>query len=322
MNGNNGFEMQMCLEPLVCFFFYSYLFLLYTKCYSKWLLQLEPQWWQQLWMTTPTPTLATMNGKQWGSRFITSQAPGTIAMSPCHCSTSHPHFHHHLHTLAFTSEVSPILKSLSSTSQKTSTMIVCSLLASSHHLSIAPNTTPTSYLKGKFPHLFFFIFYILIILSTRSTATTPPHHHYQYQPTPNEIGSRRVCVSSLRFFFFFFSVLMFIYCHHQTCHNGHHILMIATSPPHQYTQRWKGLDLLLEMYLKPLVGFFFSLFFMILTFIYLFMIRPHRLILTCLTPRPPCWHVQPAPQWPPDDKKGSRIISSPCYMLPHHHLAN
>ena len=34
--------------------------------------------------------------------------------------------------------------------------------------------------------------------------------------------------------------------------------------------------------------FFFLLFFMILTFIYLFMIRPHRLILTCLTPRPPC----------------------------------
>ena len=159
-------------------------------------------------MTTPTPTLVTMNSKWQGSRFITSRAPGMITTSPCHCLTCHLHFHHHLHTLAFTSEVSLIPESVSSTSQTTSTTIICSSLTSSHHLSVAPSTTHTSYLKGKFPHLFFFIFYILIILSTRSTATTPPHHHYQYQPTPNEIGSRRVCVSSLRFFFFFFH----LYC--------------------------------------------------------------------------------------------------------------
>ena len=68
--------------------------------------------------------------------------------------------------------------------------------------------------------------------------------------------------------------------------------------------------------------FFFLLFFTILTFIYLFMIRPHCLTLTCLTPRPPCWHFQPAPKRPPDDEKGSRCISSPCYVLPHHHLAH
>ena len=67
------------------------------------------------------------------------------------------------------------------------------------------------------PHLilmvsFLPIFLIPIILSIRSTATTPPHHHYQYcQPTPNQIGSRHVCISSLRLFFFIYIVLMFIY---------------------------------------------------------------------------------------------------------------
>ena len=157
MNGNNRFEMQMHLEPLVCFFFILTFFCC-TKCYSKWLLQLEPQWWQWLRMTTPTPTLVTMNSKWQGSRFITSRAPGMITTSPCHCLTCHLHFHHHLHTLAFTSEVSLIPESVSSTSQTTSTTIICSSLTSSHHLSVAPSTTHTSYLKGKFPHLFFFIF--------------------------------------------------------------------------------------------------------------------------------------------------------------------
>ena len=57
------------------------------------------QWWQWPRMTTPTPTLVTMNNKWCGLRFIMSWAPGMTAMSPCHCSTCHPHFHHHLHTL-------------------------------------------------------------------------------------------------------------------------------------------------------------------------------------------------------------------------------
>ena len=110
------------------------------------------------------------------------------------------------HTLAFMSEqLFLIPESISSTSQQTTlTMTVYSLLTLSHCLSIAPTTTPTSYLNGKVPHLFFFIFFLLIILSIRSTATTPPHHHYQYlQSTPNHIGLRRVCISSLRSFFFF-----------------------------------------------------------------------------------------------------------------------
>ena len=119
----------------------------------------------------------------------------------------------------------------------------------------------THILRVSFLTFFSSFFYILIILSIRST---PPHHHYQYlQPTPNKIDLRHVCISSLRFFFFFiYIVLIFIYCHHQTHHNGHHILMIATSPPHQHSQWQKGLDLLLETYLEPLVSFFFFLLFL------------------------------------------------------------
>ena len=88
----------ICISsPWCVFYYYSYLFCC-TKCYTKWLLQLEPHWWQWPQTTTP-PTLATMNGKWWGSRFITSRAPGMTATSPHHCLTCHPHFHHHLHTL-------------------------------------------------------------------------------------------------------------------------------------------------------------------------------------------------------------------------------
>ena len=115
-----------------------------------------------------------------------------------------------------------------------------------------------------------------------------------------------VCILSLRFFFFFFIyiVLMFIY----------------STPTYPATKRaW-----LATQDVSWTLGWFFflSFFFTILTFIYLFMIRPHCLTLTCLTLRLPCWHIQPAPKQPPDDEKGSRCISSPCYMLPHHHLAH
>ena len=214
-------------------------------------------------MTTPTPTPATMNSKWWGSRFIMYQAPGTIATSPCHHSTCHPHFHHHLHTLPFMSEVSPIPKSVSSTSQTTSTTIVCSSLASSHHLSVAPSTTPTSYLKGKFPHLFFFIFLYTNHLEHQVHSCHPTPPSLSIPPANTQWNRLETCLCldpKIFFFFFIYIVLMFIYCHHQTCHNGHHILMIATSPPHQHTQQQKGLDLLLKTYLKPLVGFFFLLF--------------------------------------------------------------
>ena len=137
-----------------------------------------------------------------------------------------------------------------------------------------PVLHPDLILMVSFLTFFSSFFYILIVLSVRSTATTLPHHHYWYlQPTPNKIGSKRVYVLSLRLFIYLFIyiVLMFIYCHHQTRHNGHHILMVATSPPHQPSQWRKGLNLLLETYLKPLVGFFFFFFFTILTFIYLWL---------------------------------------------------
>ena len=197
MSGNNGLEMQMCLQPLVCFFFFILTFFCYTKHYSNWLLPLEPQWWQWPQTTTPTPTPmpATMNSKWQGLRFITSWAPGMTAMTPWHHSNLFLPHHNKQHR------------------QTT----IYSSLTSSHCLSIAPTTTPTSYLNGKVPHLFFFVFFLLIILSIRSTAATPVHHHYQYlQSTPNHIGSRRVCVSSLRSFFFM-------------CHRN-------TAPPHWYEQ--------------------------------------------------------------------------------------
>ena len=155
-------------------------------------------------MTTPMPTPATMNGKWQGSRFIMSRAPGTIATSPHHHSTCHPHFHHHLHTLAFMSEVSLIPKSVSSTSQTTSTMIICSSLTLSHHLlSVAPSTTPTSYLNDKFPHLFFFIF----LYTNRLEHQVHSHH-----PTPPSLlippaNTQRDRLET--FFFFFFPFILY-----------------------------------------------------------------------------------------------------------------
>ena len=69
----------------------------------------------------------------------------------------------------------------------------------------------THILRVSFLTFFSSFFNILIILSIRSTAATPPHHHHRYlQPTPNKIGSRHVCLSSLRFFFFFF--FFHLYC--------------------------------------------------------------------------------------------------------------
>ena len=141
---------------------------------------------------------------------------------------------------------------------------------SSPHLTIYP-LHPVLH-----PHLILMVislpfFLIPIILSIRSAAATPPHHHYQYhQPTPNKIGSRHVCVSSLRFLFFIYIVLMFIYYIDYICvqsppkmsqwapHLDIHHLSTSTYP----ATKW------LEMYLEPLVGFFFLLFFTILTFIY------------------------------------------------------
>ena len=159
-------------------------------------------------MTTPTPTPVTMNSKWWGSIFIMYWAPGTIATSPCHHLTCHPHFHHHLHTLAFMSEVSPIPKSVSSTSQTTSTTIICSSLASSHHLSVAPSTTPISYLKGKYPHLFFFIFLYTNRLEHQVHSHHPTPPSLSIPPANTQWNRLETCLCLEHKIFFFFH----LYC--------------------------------------------------------------------------------------------------------------
>ena len=173
-----------------------------------------------------------------------------MACHPCHHLTCHPHFHHHLptplptqsatavinllsqkHPLTFASEqLSPILRFISSTSQQTS-----------------------------------------IVSSFRSTAATPS----SLLTPPKQICSRRVFDLSLRYIYIYIFPYFFhyIYCTNiylldrlcmctvTTKHitTGTTPRWIATSPPHhQHTQQQKGL----EMYLEPMVGFFFLIFFL------------------------------------------------------------
>ena len=184
-------------------------------------------------MTTPTPTPATMNVKRRGSRFMAPARPPHHHVTAQHVIPTSITIS--THSCFMSEQLSLIPKSVSSTSQTTSTMTVYSSLTSSHHLSIAPSTTPRSYLNGKFPHLFL---YILIVLSVRSTAATLPPPSLLIPPANTQQNRLEtcLCLEPKIIYLFIYIVLMFIYCHHQTHHNGHHILMVATSPPHQPTQ--------------------------------------------------------------------------------------
>ena len=101
--------------------------------------------------------LVTMNSKWQGSRFITSQAPGTTTTTPRHHSNLFLPHHNKQH-------------------QQTT---IYSSLTSSHCLSIAPTTTPTSYLNGKVPHLFFFVFFFTNHLE---------HQVHSHHPSPSSLS--------------------------------------------------------------------------------------------------------------------------------------
>ena len=78
------------------------------------------------------------------------------------------------------------------------------------HLTIYllhPVLHPHLILMVSFLPFFLHFFYQSSWASGPQLPPLPPHHYRYCQPTPNQIGSRHVCVLSLRSFFFFSYIL-------------------------------------------------------------------------------------------------------------------